>query len=194
MLSSLVLEVFSYLCGKTSGTTQLDMGSQTGFLSANLFIMKEKQEKTAWQASLSYLAKKALSAKELIGKLQKKNYSDEEIQTCIERLIQGKYLSDEIVAEHTGRKYAHKGNQFIKQKLKSRGISKEMVNSVVLQMENESERIEVAYRAILKKRTEPDNAKFREKAFRKLASAGFSSANILRILRPANPEEEIPID
>lgn len=132
------------------------------------------------------LSRKALSAHEISQKLRKKEYPESEIRECVDKLIRLKLLDDILVAGSTGKKYALKGNYFIRQKLKSKGIADDTATDSIAGLEDEQVRALAAYEIINRKLRETDPLKRKEKLYRRMASAGFSPSTIMKILK--NPD------
>lgn len=85
-----------------------------------------KRNKTAYEAAISLLNRRAQSEWELRTKLRRKEYSASDVEETIQKLQSYHYVDDEELAESLFTYYREErlyGDRYIHQKLKSRGLS-----------------------------------------------------------------------
>lgn len=131
---------------------------------------------------------------ELGRKLREKEFSDEEIEAAVERLLKAGYLNDEEFARSLARSRANYktwGPAKITQDLITRGIAKETVKEAVrLACPEEEELALVALEKWRRRHKGLSGRPEREKAFRHLTSRGFSPSAIWKALGKKGPEDE----
>ena len=95
---------------------------------------RRSQEKTALATAVDYLARQAHSEKKLREKLARKDFSEEEIDDAIARLIERHYLDDTKLCTEQFMYLYDEGRSSVRQicaKLMQRGFDHDLVWSVV---------------------------------------------------------------
>ena len=130
--------------------------------------------------ALRLLARREHTRQELEGKLSPHAGSSEDLQSLISGLKQKNQLSEERFAEERARRLSRKyGAARIRQDLKSKGVSEELISrfsSSENEMQKAKEILERKYRAPAATREE------KAKRMRFLQSRGFSSEIIFKLL------------
>lgn len=150
---------------------------------------KNKKPKSAFQKSLDLLNYKARSKAELTKRLFEESFPEQEITAALTRLEELGLINEKNLAEHISRKFSHKGDFFITQKLKERGLPQNLYSAAIETIETESER---AYKVALKKIEKlknDDPYKRKQKLYQHLASRGFSGGAIQQALRRLETEQ-----
>lgn len=131
---------------------------------------------------LYMLSRREYSKKELYDKMIEKVYFEkDDIEKALKWAEEYNYLSDEKFAEsNINYKLHHKGNNQIRFLLKDKGISDEIIEEALSKSVGESDR---AIKTLLKYRNskikdKEIDMKIKDKAFRFMASRGFSYNNI----------------
>ncbi|RME89267.1 MAG: regulatory protein RecX [Candidatus Hydrogenedentota bacterium] len=138
-----------------------------------------------YQKAISLLSRRQHSVFELKQKLLKRKFPPVVVDSVIEKLLEQKYLNDEEYARMVVRYYFHKGNYYIRQKLKYARVESSIIEVVLPDMEDELKRcLEVAQRkkAILAKRNPSTEKQTKEKLYRFLASRGFTPVTIQKTI------------
>ena len=96
-----------------------------------------KLERDAYQSAIDYLSRREHSRLELVTKLTKKGYADEDIQTALKRLDDHDLQSDERFAEQfvRARVLKHSGPLRIQHELKQRGVDEDLISSCLYQQQ-----------------------------------------------------------
>ena len=95
---------------------------------------RKSQEKTALVTAVDYLARQAHSEKKLREKLERKGFSEEEIDAAIARLIGQGYLDDTDLCTQQFMALYNENRNSVRQicsKLMQRGFDRDLVRSVV---------------------------------------------------------------
>ena len=158
---------------------------------ANRKGRRKTENKSALQRSLDLLNYKSRSSAELKKRLLEEEFDAEEIDSAIRRLQELHLISDEAISAMLARKYAHKGNRFIEQKMKLRGIELPHRESVLETMADEFSRAIYAAQKKIGSLKGKDDNHIRQKMYRFLASSGFGSEVIGKVMRHY-PAFEIP--
>lgn len=139
-------------------------------------IKEEDDLKYAKERAMEYVAYQPRSRTEVVRKLKQKGLSPKSIDEAVETLERYHYLDDaEYVREFT-RSYAKRyGKRVIEQKLLQKGISREVIgeNMNIDDEREEQTALDIARKA-LRRSSEEDGFKIRQKLFRTLVSKGFS--------------------
>jgi regulatory protein len=141
----------------------------------------------AWQTALRILARRSHSRGELAGKLSRRGIGPETIDQVLDRCVQCAYLNDRDVAEGQIRRLSAKGYgiHHIRNVLGAKGIDAVLIQQG-LDAIGSSWETDAAHTALAKKQPalnrEKDPAKRRTKAYRFLASRGFSAETICAAL------------
>lgn len=141
--------------------------------------------------ALRIISKKRYTHAEMLNKLKmfskKRGLAENEIDRVIQRLFELKYLDDKKYAEDfiaDRLRFKPTGKFFLKEKLKLKGVSKETIDSVLGGVDLDE--FNLAVEAVNKGARRWDKyplQKQKEKAFRFLASRGFSSDAIYKAIK-----------
>ncbi len=135
--------------------------------------------------ALHLLEKQDRSEKNLREKLKEGGYSSEVIDVAIDYINEYGYLDDaRMAASHVRFYQDSRSKQRIKQDLLAKGISIDVIERV-LEEEYTSREEDLIEQLLIKKHYDKDNATYEEKGkiYRFLASRGFSSDSINRVLK-----------
>lgn len=123
----------------------------------NNFPLEEICESDRYRQALScafvYLSHSAKSEKQLHDYLFKKEFDENTIDRIIERLKELNYIDDFLFAQNFAENSMSSGVNAIRFKLKSKGISDEIINSVLEEISDDdqlSKALEIAKKQILK--------------------------------------------
>ena len=144
-----------------------------------------RERLTAIAKAMNFLAVRSLSEQELLAKLRRAGYPDDECDSAIAECVRRNYLNDEqLTADCVDILHQRNlGSRQIKQKLLRRGLDGEYISELL--HDSEEDEFEAARRAmegklrLLSRKT--DRRKKREKLFRFMASRGFSPAVIFKL-------------
>lgn len=145
---------------------------------------------SALAKAMAFLAARPLSELELLAKLRKAGYPDNEADAAIEECRKRHYLNDEMLTADCvdALRNRNLGARQIRFKLARRGLDAEKV-SELLEADPDAEK-QAAERAMESKlrllRNESDPRKKREKLFRFLVGRGFSPDLIFKLLDNAD--------
>lgn len=148
----------------------------------------------ALEKAVRFLAMRPLSEKELLGKLQKAGYSENESLAAVAECLKRRYLDDELLAADSvsALRQRNLGTRQIKFRLMKRGLDPESVAGLLA--DDPQEEFDAAFRAMQGKirmlRYESDPRKKREKIFRFLIGRGFSPEIISQVLSSERQEED----
>lgn len=152
---------------------------------------KSNEKLPAQEAALRYLEYRARTVKEVEEQLRMKEYTDEEIASCIERLEQLHYLDDEEYALSYLRHGLSKrrARRRILRELAERGVDKDTFEQAIYRYEDEEccDLAEVERQNALAEagRILPQgyaNDKEKAKLARRLMSLGYETAQIYSVL------------
>jgi regulatory protein len=122
------------------------------------------------------LAARALTKHELNRKLRQRGASEEVANQTITKLVELKFLSDQAIAESVARDTT-KGKFAIQQKLAARGVSRHIVEDVLMERSADDE-LENAIALVKKQSYKWTGARAFEKAYGFMMRRGFSSGVI----------------
>lgn len=136
-------------------------------------VYKEGEKKVALYGALKLLSLFSKTEKELAEYLKNKNYREETIDFCLQKLKDLTYLNDEIYAQnYVMTKKDLKGKKAIEQELKIKGVSDEIIKNALSEIiENQQEEILILANKFVKNKDK--DLKLKEKLYRHLASKGF---------------------
>jgi len=135
--------------------------------------------------AMHLLEKQDRSEKNLRDKLKEGGYSEDIIDVAIDYINSYGYLDDaRMAASHIRFYQDSRSKQRLKQDLMNKGVSSEVIDRVMEEEYTGSEE-ELIKRLLEKKKYDPDTATYedRGKIYRFLASKGFSSESINRVLK-----------
>lgn len=133
--------------------------------------------------ALKILEKRSKTVGEIKKKMAEKEFSKEEIDATIKKLIENKFLDDEQYARSFIREkisFRHEGKRRIAFELKRKFISDEIIKKELANIDSETETASNAAKKWLRIRGKTEN--IREKLFRHLASKGFDYDTIKEII------------
>ena len=145
-----------------------------------------KEPPSAMTKAMDLLAARPLSELELLTKLRRAGYPDEECDRVIAECVKRQYLNDEqLTADCVDILHQRNlGARQIRMKLARRGLDTETVNGLLA--ESPEDELDAARRALEGKlrllTKESDPRKKREKLFRFMAGRGFSPGVIFKVM------------
>ncbi|HGU7323734.1 TPA: regulatory protein RecX [Legionella pneumophila] len=148
---------------------------------------------TLIDAAIKYLSNHYCSEKELIRQLER-DFShvpelDAQIHATIARLRELHLINDNRLAESLSARYIHKGNRFIQQILKQKGVKEEVIEQVLEHIELEDVRaLDEARKKMRGFKNDTDEA-INTKLARFLSGRGFSHATIKTVLKQLREEQ-----
>lgn len=140
-------------------------------------------QKDIWQASLHLITRRSHSEYELQQKLHYKEYSYESIENVIQRLREYGYINDDELAKNLFNKYLQAGKYSLKQiafKMKQRGLSDAIIHNIISACDKEEWQSALKIVSI---RFKIVDVTTKEKIYRYLATKGFSSTSISKVIR-----------
>lgn len=152
-------------------------------------ILIESESKQAFNKAADYLSIRLHSKSELYTKLRKKEYSKQAINLALKKLEEYGYISDKQFAENFVNANSKLSKVVVKNKLFAKGVSRDIVDSVLSEISDEQEQQSanaLALKFIKNKKPEGLNAKLYNFLFRK----GFSSSIIKKAISSANLQIE----
>lgn len=103
-------------------------------------IKFENDKKVAFDMAVSYMEKYVVSEKGIRDYLKKKNFDDSTIKNTIEKLKEYNFVDDRKFAQNYFESLsASKGKRVISNKLKEKGISLEIINEILENVDDEDE-------------------------------------------------------
>ncbi len=138
-----------------------------------------------WQCSLHLITRRSHSKHELQQKLHYKGYSDDAIEKVIQRLEEYGYINDLKLATNLSHKYLQANKYSVKQihyKLKQHGLSDAILTEVT-KNHDDVEEWQVALKIVNVRFNKTFDTVTKEKIYRYLASKGFSSSSINKVLQ-----------
>ena len=94
------------------------------------------------EKALQILSYKSHSVQELTTKLHRYEYTELQIETAINRLLELRYLNDEEYARNLVQKYGGRGNRYIQSKLYEKGLKDPAYLTFLEELPSETERAE----------------------------------------------------
>lgn len=146
----------------------------------------KKSNKTAFEAALALLARRAQSEWEMRTKLKRKEYTAEEIEETVTRLLASRYINDTELAEEVFLYYREErlyGDRYIQQKLKARGLKSEWH----LTREEEEEKAALALQN--KEKIIPGFSENYRKAAAYLFRRGFAPGTVSAVMQGRGEED-----
>lgn len=143
-----------------------------------------------YQRAVALAARRLRSAAELRTKLLGEGHTEAATEAALARLKEVHLIDDNLVAHSISRRYADRGNRFIKQKMKTKGISAEEHESAFEELLDELERAIAAGEKKLRslKGLEPRAAA--QKLYQHLALRGFGGSTVQKAVRQLIAENE----
>ncbi|HRP69165.1 MAG TPA: regulatory protein RecX [Turneriella sp.] len=135
------------------------------------------------ERAIQFVSRQMRSVHELRQKLLDEEYAVDEIETALERLKEIHLLNDVALAETIARQYRDRGNRFIAQKIKQKGIVLDNPSSAFEALDDEEERAYAAATKKMRSLAGLEKHKIAEKLYAHLALRGFSSSIAQRTAR-----------
>lgn len=160
----------------------------------------EKLERRAMNSSLWFLGKSPQTTQMIIDRLKKKQIPEDIIERTVDKLVEAKWLNDELFAEnfiYSKRKYDKLGVSSIRMKLMQKGISRDISDKLLADIEDEDlydTALILAEKKMRSVRREPDKQKQIQKVAAFLAGRGYSPSIIYDIAKKVvaeNAENEL---
>ena len=149
---------------------------------------KEKTPPPLYERALALAARALRSTDELRQKLLSEGYDSEGVEAALLRLKEVYLLDDARVAAAVGRQYKEKGDRFILNKLKSRGIDTEENAAVFEALSDELTRALDVGQKKLKVLAAFEARVQSQKLYRYLASRGFAANTVEKAVRRLIPD------
>lgn len=141
--------------------------------------------------ALALAARKLRSAAELKTKLLAEGYAEDEIDAAIARLGEIHLIDDNLVAHSISRRYADRGNRFIIQKMKTKGISAQEHDSAFEELPDELERALAAGAKKMKTLQGIEPRAAAQKLYQHLALRGFNGGVVQKAVRQLTHGTEV---
>ncbi len=139
----------------------------------------------AYKYILDYLDKFDRTEMQIRIKLKEKGFDYESRNTAVEKAKEYGFIDDDRFSKrYIEMNSTTKGKRRIRQELSSKGISQEIIDKYLGDIENEAESCYAVAEKFLKNR-KPDE-KLRERLFRRLVSRGFSYSDIKATMNKFN--------
>jgi len=139
-----------------------------------------------FNAALKRISAKNIAISELRKKLESEFSSleevDEKVNSAIKRLKELNLLSDEFIASSQAERYQHKGNRFIEQRLKQKGIDEQSIKQALDALPDEYTRALEAAQKKLRTLQSDDTQARNNKLLRFLSSRGFGAGTCYQVL------------
>jgi regulatory protein len=138
------------------------------------------KKQTIYQRAMNYLARREHSEHELRNKLAKAEFSADDIDDIISKLIASNLQSDERFCESYVRYRSQRGfgSQRIRQELKERGVDTELISDALFQSEIDWFSLAMTVRSKRFGEHRPEDYKERAKQQRFLQYRGFTHEQI----------------
>lgn len=138
---------------------------------------------SAKERAVTLAAKKLRSAAELKKKLLAEEYAEEDVDAAIVRLKEIYLLDDQKLAQSVSRHYKDRGNRFITQKMKQKGITVDDHSAALLELPEELERAMAAGEKKMKSLAGIESRAAASKLYQHLALRGFGGSVIQKVVR-----------
>ncbi len=137
-------------------------------------IKSENDEKVSFDMAVSYLEKYVVSEKGLKDYLKKKNFADGVIKKTVAKLREYGFIDDEKFAKNYFESLSNsKGKRAIANKLRSKGVSAEIVESLLENVDEESEIEKATALAVKFVKNRQNDAKCKQKCVAHLIYKGY---------------------
>ncbi|MDR2515685.1 MAG: recombination regulator RecX [Christensenellaceae bacterium] len=137
--------------------------------------MGERPKKTAFESALGYLSLRDAPLKTIREYLQKKGFSQEEIEGAAEKLMEHGIVKEGEYAKRFVETHPSAGPRLLRQKLRQKGLSDEDTRAALEEIGPEEE-AERAFKLLCKKLGEAPSAEALQKGAQTLLRRGFSYA------------------
>ncbi len=161
-------------------------------------LVKEERKHKCFNYALYLLNRQNYFEKVLVDKLKTKEYDEEEINFTLEKLRYYNYLDDSRLAQafvNDKKRFSKKGPRYIKDALRSKGVSSDEINIAIEENYSDEEAYENAIDLLRKKyeyynRKANDKYQLKGKLYAFLAGRGFSSDIIKKVIDKVMQENE----
>lgn len=153
-------------------------------------ILLEEERNKCWQKSLKYLNYKQRTVKEIKRYLLNENFSNEDVDYTLKKLIEKEFVNDELYAERFIKQridFNPKGKKLLKFELQQKGVSEAIINQSLENIDFELE-YSLACNLLEKKQllTKGNDKDKQRRIANFLERRGFSYDVIIRILNENN--------
>lgn len=135
------------------------------------------------QRALALAARKLCSRSSLRKKLAGEGYDAEDIELVLDRLKEIHLIDDGTLARSIGRHYKDRGNRFIAQKLREKGIGTDEYEGAFEELPDEFERALAAGEKKLRSLKELEPRVQGQKLYQHLALRGFGGSVVQKVVR-----------
>lgn len=143
----------------------------------------------AMEKTLNLISKSMKTEKEIKDYLKCKNYNDKIIENVICKLNEYNYINDEVYAKYFVSCHSKKqGNKKLKFDLIKKGVSEEVINSVLDETEEDLQGLKHLAEKYLKNKVK--DFKTKSKLFAHLASKGYNYDNINKVINEFDWSEQ----
>lgn len=149
--------------------------------------VKESMEKIAFNVAVKYTSNKLKTEKQIRDYLYKKEFKKATILPVIEKLKEYGVIDDKIYMESYIKSNPNFSKNKLKQKLIMSGVSKDLIDEKLSDLEDEDSCLTNAKKFLKNKIMDQ---KTREKLIRRLAYLGYSWDSINSVLKTLNFDEE----
>ena len=155
---------------------------------------KEKTPPPLYDRAVTLAARRLRSAADIKKKLIAENYPEDEVDAAIARLVEVHLIDDNLVAQSISRRYADRGNRFIVQKMKEKGVAAEH-ESALEGLDDEYERALAAGQKKLRTLGSFEIRVQQQKLYQHLALRGFGGSTVQKVVRQlTRPGDDEVID
>lgn len=140
-------------------------------------------EEPLQQRAITLAARKMRSAADLRKKLITEGYDEGAVDAAIARLKEIYLLDDTRMAQAVGRQYKDRGNRFITQKLKEKGIGGDEQATALEDLPEEMERALAAGEKKLRSLHDLEPRAQAQKLYQHLALRGFGGSVVQKVVR-----------
>lgn len=147
-------------------------------------------EEPLQQRAVALAARKMRSAADLRKKLISEGYEPAAVDTAIARLKEVYLLDDARMAQAVGRQYKDRGNRFITQKLREKGISAEEEGAALDDLPDELERALATGEKKLRSLGALEPRVQVRKLYQHLAQRGFGGNVVQKVVRQLTGRDE----
>ena len=149
--------------------------------------VKESMEKIAFNVAVKYASNKLKTEKQIRDYLYKKEFKKATILSVIEKLKEYGVIDDKIYMESYIKSNPNFSKNKLKQKLIMSGISKDLIDEKLNDLEDEDSCLTNAKKFLKNKIMDQ---KTREKLIRRLTYLGYSWDSVNSVLKTLNSDEE----
>jgi regulatory protein len=144
---------------------------------------KPREPQPLQQRALALAARNLRSTAELRQKLVAEGYAEDDVDATLSRLREIHLIDDNLVAHSISRRYADRGNRFITQKMKMKGIAADEHESAFAELADEFERALAVAEKKLKSLGGIEPRAVAQKLYQHLALRGFSGGIVQKVVR-----------